>query len=189
MAVQSLQKKGRKKWYTISSTSHFKEKSLGETMAYEPESLIGRTVNVSMSNLTGNLRMQNVRINFKIKEVKDNTAFTEIVGYEVSPSHVRRIVRAGRDRVDVSLLKKTKDGVKVRVKPLLLTRFNTHKSARRDLKKKCEEFFDKLLKNLDYTTFVSELISNKVHVEMKQFLNKTYPLGGVEIRAMKKIEK
>ena len=100
-----------------------------------------------------------------------------------------RIVRAGRDRVDVSLLKKTKDGVKVRVKPLLLTRFNTHKSARRDLKKKCEEFFDKLLKNLDYTTFVSELISNKVHVEMKQFLNKTYPLGGVEIRAMKKIEK
>ena len=38
------------------------EKSLGETMAYEPENLIGRTVNVSMSNLTGNLRMQNFLI-------------------------------------------------------------------------------------------------------------------------------
>ncbi|MBS3156369.1 hypothetical protein J4413_04045 [Candidatus Woesearchaeota archaeon] len=189
MAVQSLTKKGKKKWYTISSTSHFKEKSLGETPAYEPERLIGRIVSTSMSNLTGNIRMQNVKISFKIKEVKDNNALTELVGYEVSSAHIKRIVRPGRDRVDASFIKKTKDGVKVVVKPLLLTRFNTHNSVRSELKKKCEEFFDKLFSETDYNLFISELISNRIHGSMKEFLNKTYPLGGVEIRVMKKIEK
>ncbi len=189
MAVQTLTKKGRKKWYTIASTPHFKERSLGETLAYDAENLIGRVISVSMSNLIGNIRMQNVKISFKVKEVKDNTAITEVVSYEVSPSHVKRIVRPGRDRVDVSLLKKTKDGIQVRIKPLLLTRFNTHKSVKRDLKKKCEEFFDKVLKELDYDSLISSLINNRIHTEMKQFLNKTYPLGGVEIRAMKKIGK
>ena len=187
MAVQELSKKGRKKWYTITASSNFNDRPLGETVSYEPEKLVGRVVSVNLSNLTGNLKAQNIKVSFRVKEIKDNQAVTEFIGYEMSQSYIKRVVRAGRDRVDLSFSGKTKDGVNVIVKPFLLTKFNTHRSIKTALKEKCKLFFDKYLSETDYPTLISQLISNKINQDMREALNKVYPLGNVEVRAMKRI--
>lgn len=187
MVIQALSKKGRKKWYTITASANFNEKPLGETLSYEPEKLVGRVVSVNLSNLTGNLKAQNIRVSFKVKEIKDNYAITELIGYEMSQSYVKRVVRTGRDRVDLSFIGMTKDKVKVIVKPFLLTKFNTHRSVKAALKEKCKAFFDKYLSETEYHTFISQLISNKINQDMREVLSKVYPLGNVEVRAMKRI--
>ncbi|MBI4159325.1 hypothetical protein HY500_03645 [Candidatus Woesearchaeota archaeon] len=186
MAVQALSKKGRKKWYTITASSHFNERPLGETLSYEPEQLTGRVISTNLSNLTGNLKAQNIKVSFRIKEIQDNHVVTEFIGYEMSPSYLKRVVRTGRDRVDLSFSGKTKDGVKVIVKPFLLTKFNTHRSVKTVLKEKCRAFFEKYFSETEYHTFVSQLISNKINQDMREALSKLYPLGNVEIRAMKR---
>jgi len=187
MAVQALIKKGRKKWYTIMASANFNERPLGETLSYEPEKLVGRVISVNLSNLTGNLKAQNIKVSFRVKEIKDNHAVTELVSYEMSQSYIKRVVRTGRDRVDLSFAGKTKDNVKVIVKPFLLTKFNTHRSVKAALKEQCKAFFDKYLSETEYHTFLSHLISNKINQDMREVLSKVYPLGNVEIRVMKRV--
>ena len=127
------EKKGKKKWYEILASKHFHNFAIGECVAYEDKNLFGKVVNVNLGNLTRDAKLQNVRIKFKINEIKDGKAYTEVKGYELATSYIKRIVRVGRSRIDDSFLVSTKDNVKLRLKPLVLTKYKTQKNILRNM--------------------------------------------------------
>tara|TARA_Y100000310_G_scaffold339088_1_gene430652 strand:- start:650 stop:1216 length:567 start_codon:yes stop_codon:yes gene_type:complete len=187
MAQKDLQKRKKKRWFTIVATKYFNNTEIGETTATEPSLLIGKNVSVNLMNLTQDIKSQNTKITFKIKEVKDEKALTDLVKYEVVPSSVRRMVHKDKEKIDDSYKLTTKDNVNVKIKPFILTRSSAQKSVLTALRKKALETLTEQLRKTTYDAFLENLIRFRVQSSMRKELSKIYPLAHFHVRKLEKL--
>jgi small subunit ribosomal protein S3Ae len=133
MAAEALKKSSsrvidtwkQKKWYKVLAPAYFGSQLLGETVAMEDDAVVGRTVTTSLMNVTGDVKKQNVIATFEVMKVNAGNGETRLKKLEIAPPSVRRMIRKGKDRVDVSLVCATKDNVIFRIKPFHVTRGKT----------------------------------------------------------------
>ena len=57
----------RKKWHAILAPTPFGEQQIAETLALDPEELVGRTVEINLMHLTKNMKRQNFNMKFKVE--------------------------------------------------------------------------------------------------------------------------
>ena len=173
----------RKIWFEIIAPQKiFNEMVIGETPAYKPEQVIGRTVDLNLAFLTGNFRYQNMKVIFQIYKVSGLKAYTQIKEVALYDAYVRRIVRKGTSRIDDSFVAETKDGIKVRVKPLVITRFRAHRKQKSAIRKAFREYLLNKIKELDYEELIEKIINRELQNEIAPTLNKIFPVQHVEIR-------
>src|SRR3989338_5688722 len=132
-------KKKKKIWVSILADKDFNNQEIGETLCEEPKQLIGRCIDVNLMTLTNDPKKQNVKLQFKVREIKGEKVEAEVIGYELNTSHVKRVIRRGSEKIDDSFLVETKDNVKYRIKPLLLTRYGTKRSILSAIRAKMRE--------------------------------------------------
>lgn len=180
-------KKKKKIWVSIFAPQQFNNLEIGETLCEEPKQLIGRKINVNLMTLTNDPKKQNVRLNFKVKEVKGEKVEAEVVGYELNSSHVKRVVRRGSEKIDDSFLVETKDNIKYRIKPLLLTRYETKRSILSAIRAKMREIAVENFKKNDSVTMLNLIVSNTFQREAKDAIKKIYPIAICEIRMLHKL--
>ena len=180
----SSQSKQKKKWYNIISPKSMGEAPMGETIISELENAIGRKIVVNLMNITGNGKHQNVNITFEVVNIKENNLHTRIIKYHILPTSIKRLVRRDKDRIDDSFKVKTKDGISVRIKPILLTRSNTNNSVRMMIRKQCRRFIFKKASETDFENFILDIMEYKFQRVMKDVLRKGYPLAVADIRSL-----
>lgn len=181
MAEQVVKLK-KKQWYQLIAPKQFDNVVLGETLVYEPGAMLGKTLNHSLMNLTNDNKKQNIHIHFKVVEIDGDKAKTNITGYEIAPSSVKRYVRRISKKIDISFNCETSDNVFLRVKPLIVTKADVKGSVVSKLIESAAAFLTKSIKKISYEEFISELISHKIQDATKSGLNKIYPLKVCEIR-------
>lgn len=179
---EQITKLKKKQWYPIIAPKQFDNIVLGETLVYEPSQMMGKTLSHSLMNLVNDTKRQNVNIHFKVVEIDDNKAKTKITGYEIVPSSVKRFVRRDSMKIDISFTCETSDNSLLRVKPLIVTKFDVKGSVAAKLRNNAISFLVKTIKNMGYDDIVNDLISHKLQNAMKESLNKIYPLKVCEIR-------
>jgi len=172
----------RKVWFEIISPKLFKNASIGETLVTDKEQLIGKEISSSLANLTGDIKRQSTVIKFKVTEIKDNKAIADIIGYFILPTHIRRMMRKGRQKVDHSFVCKTKDDSIVRVKFVLITKSFTKRKVLAGLRKTGEDILVSAIKDLTYSNLISDVVAYKIQRALKDHLKKIFPLKICEIR-------
>jgi len=185
--VLKSSKKQKKLWFNLVTPKEFGNYSIGETTAFDAQKLVGRNVKVSLMNLLNDPRKQNVQLKFKIKNVRDKSAVTEIISYGLQPAFIKRLVRKGRNKVEFSFVSETKDKVKIRIKPLMITRSKSQRAKLSDLKKKAHAMIDAKVKASNLSEFINEAISTKIQKEIKHKLKKICPLTVCEFRIITRI--
>ena len=108
--------KTKKKWYSIVAPA-FNNAVIGETLGYEPKNLENRKLDVNLMSITNDPKNQNTKIILKVNNVKDDNAIVDVIGYGLTLSYVRRLIRKDANKVVDSFVYETKDNVKVVVKP------------------------------------------------------------------------
>ena len=181
-------KKKKKKWYTILASSEFNKQVIAETISSDPKSLIGRTIKFSLMNLTREIKHQNIKIIFSINSVNENNALTEIVGYELVPSFIKRITRTGREKIDDVNTYETKNNIKLVLKLLIMTKSKTKRSILSNLRHKSKEFLTAKIQKQDYSELITSLITYTLQKELKSTLSKIYPVAVCDVRVLKKIK-
>ena len=181
-------KKKKKKWYTILASSEFNKQVIAETISSDPKSLIGRTIKFSLMNLTREIKHQNIKIIFSINSVNENNALTEIVGYELVPSFIKRITRTGREKIDNVNTYETKNNIKLVLKLLIMTKSKTKRSILSNLRHKSKEFLTAKIQKQDYSELITSLITYTLQKELKSTLSKIYPVAVCDVRVLKKIK-
>ena len=136
-------KKKKKKWYPIFASQEFKQAEIGETTSSSPESLINRTIEVNLMQLTNDIKKQNSIIVFKITEVKDDKALTEIIKLYLTPSAIKRLMFRDKNKIEDSFTAKTKYNIKFRIKPILITKAKTNRPILALLRKTTQEIVTK----------------------------------------------
>ena len=98
----------KKLWFSVIAPKLFANKEIGETYLPSHDVAVGRFLTVNIRELTGNMKDQNSQASFKITEFKNNALQTEVIGYKVTPAHIKRVVRKNTVRIDAYYQLKTK---------------------------------------------------------------------------------
>ena len=172
----------KKEWYEVHAPKQFGKVLIGEVTSSDPKKLIGRTIKIPLSELTRNIRLQGIHIKLRIHDVSTKNAITIVEGYEILPAMLKRYVRRRRTRVDDSFVVETKDNVRVRVKPIIITAFKTKGEVVKNLRATMRKLLSDIIKNSSYDDFVSGVVNHKLQGELMAKLNKLYPIKYCEIR-------
>ncbi|MBN2421207.1 hypothetical protein JXB27_02915 [Candidatus Woesearchaeota archaeon] len=173
-----------KRWYRVIAPAVFGNGQIGETIAAEESQLIGRTITTSLMNVIGDPKKQSLIGTFEIVSVNQGNAETKLKKLEIAPPSVRRMIRKGKERLDMSFLCATKDNVVVRLKPLLLTRGKTGGSVLTKIRHLADAVSRVEASKVSFDELVHSILSNRLQKMIKQRVNRLYPLRSVEIRAL-----
>lgn len=174
----------KKKWYELLAPQIYGEKSLGETLAESPDHIKGKVVTVNMMTLLGNPRKQNVSVKLRVDKVEGNKGLTKPIKLAMSHVSVKRLIRSGKDRVDVSFTTTSKVGTLLRAKPLIITKSLTSNSVKTALRAKAQEFLKEYFAKSSVDAIFDSVTRGNLQKEMKDVLEKIYPLRMVEMRVI-----
>jgi small subunit ribosomal protein S3Ae len=110
-----------KEWYKIHAPMMFNQALLGETPSADATSLIGRMTEVTVHDLTGDFSKMHVKLKFRVDDVRGFEAHTVFVGQDLTSDYIRRLTRRKKTKTDHVIDVVTKDGYKVRIKPMSIT--------------------------------------------------------------------
>src|SRR5512137_1217988 len=110
-----------KEWYKMYAPKMFNQVLLGETPSSDPAFIMGRMTEATVHDLTGDFSKMHVKLKFKVTEVRGFDAHTVFVGQDLTSDYIRRLTRRKRTKTDHVIDVRTKDGYKVRIKPMSIT--------------------------------------------------------------------
>ena len=185
MSERSVSKqRDGKRWYDLIAPEQFDRTELGSTFADEPDKVYGRTVEVTLGDITGDQGENNTKLTFKVNDVSSDAAYTEFVKHELARDYVRSLVRRGASKVDVAITVLTTDDYRVQLQPVAFTTKkadrNQEKAIRRvmiDLVREAaaERTFDELVDSA-----IEGRLSSAIYGEAKTI----YPLRRVEVQKL-----
>jgi len=177
-------KVAEKKWHSIYTSKSFNSTFIGECPVVSAEDLRGRTVTVSLANLTGEIRQQGTSLKFEINEIKDGSGIADIVGYEAAPTQLKRIIRKGVERIDDSFRCRTGDNKLVVIKPFAVTRVSTNNSKVKQLRKAIHTLLQNEISRNSFENVIHGIITTKLQKSIRTSLKKLHPLAAFEIKKL-----
>ena len=144
--------------------------------------LTGKRVKVDISRLA---RGKLGELTCIIKEVKNNRADAEPARLHIFPSYIKRFVRRGISKIDESFFSASSEKIKLRVKPIFITRKKVKRSVETSLRKEAKNFIIKLFNEMTLKDIFSETIKGEVQKKLSKKLKKIYPLSFCEIKELK----
>ena len=85
-----------KHWYRVRAPGLFQHVELGETVATEPEQVVGRTLEATLPELSGSgdSGKAHVKLRFRIERVSgEGVAEARFIGHDLTSDYVRRLAR------------------------------------------------------------------------------------------------
>ncbi len=174
---------GKKKiWVEILAPKLFNEQSIGETNVFEAKQAVGKGISVNMASLTGSHKKQTITISFNITGLREGKAITEIRGYKLANSSVKRMMRRGKAKIEDSFVCFTSDKVKIRVKPIVVTRTRANNSTLTSIRKALRNMISSAASKLTYAKMMEEVINYRIQKGMFESAKKVFPVSVCEIR-------
>jgi|TARA_B110000438_G_scaffold122033_1_gene119190 small subunit ribosomal protein S3Ae len=172
-----------KRWYTIRAPrTPWSFRVIGETLAEEPEQLIGRHYEVIQNELDGDFSKMHVKVVFRVTDVLGNDAITEFVGHELLKDHVRRQVRRDRGKIDDTIDVITEDGYYVRFKPLMISRGRIKSSQKQQMRTLAREVILKTGATSTWYKLQASTLDGTLETMIKEAVSKIQPVRTVVIR-------
>ena len=124
MVKAAVDKWKSKKWFEVIAPALFNEKKIGDTFAADYRMILGRAVEISLSDLTGDPKMQRIKLLFKISDVKGERALTNYLGHKITQDYERSLARRRNSKFYSNQTAETKDGRKIAVKSIVVASGN-----------------------------------------------------------------
>ncbi|MGA8275214.1 MAG: 30S ribosomal protein S3ae [Thermoplasmata archaeon] len=172
--------------YKVRAPGLFQHADLGETVATEPEQLIGRTLETTFPELSGiqDAGKAHVKLRFKIERLSgDGVAETRFIGHDLTSDYVRRLARRKRSKIDLSLIVTTKDGVQIIVKPVAVGEQRLQTRLRAELRHKMVEVLNEQAASHTAVEFVREMLQGELAKALAHGVKTLYPLKKIELRS------
>ena len=141
-----------KSWYTIKTPVAFGDKEIGTTPARDPELVYGRTVEVTMRELTGDFSKQYIKM-----------------------------IRRGTSRIDAPVIVTTQDERKLKLHVLAVTTRRAKSSQQKYMRETINELVTKVASEKTFDELVENSVNGRLASEIYHKAKKIYPLKRVEI--------
>ncbi|MEK6900378.1 MAG: hypothetical protein AABX05_04615 [Nanoarchaeota archaeon] len=174
----------KKVWYKILSPKQFGQMEIGETYLSTPEEAVGRTLKINLKDITGNMKDQSAYVKFKVDSIEGTALKTSAIGYELTATYVKKMVRKNTDRLDDFMIFRSKDGKTALLKILIITQHKAQRSVQKQLKQKAKMLLGEELRKDSFDVFITNLVTRKTQILLKKMLHKIHPVNEVAIRML-----
>ncbi|MHA2364492.1 MAG: 30S ribosomal protein S3ae [Candidatus Hodarchaeales archaeon] len=191
---RTVDKWALKSLYTIQSPEDIdfgsdKGAIVGETVASDPDLIIGRILEVPLSDLTQKFSLIHIKLLFKVVEVSGTSAKTKFFGHSYAHDFVRSLVKRRRTRIDWIGNVKTKDDKELRLTVTSLTLRRAKTSRKHSIRLETQDIVNKLANEMNFNEFVSYMLRGDMSHELYEANRKIYPLAQVEVQKSKVLTK
>ncbi len=176
-----------KDWYTITSPAYFGGNVIASVPASSPENMMGRTVETTLSDITGDFSQQHLKLYFQVINVKKREAETIFKGHEYTGDYLRSLVRRGSTRIDSIVNITTKKGYKLRLSVVAFSVLRIRKSQILNVRKVMRRILHEKAESLFFDQIVQEAVLGKIASDIYNEAKKIIPLRHTGIRKSKLI--
>ena len=181
-AARKVKDKWRaKNWYNILAPTLFDNVIVAETLAGEPNNLIGRITQASLQDITNDFRKAHIKLFFKISNIEGENAHTVFHGHSLTSDYLRRMVRRRRSRIDGVYDVETRDGARIRAKPFAITDRRIQNSQKRLIRGAMKNTLTTEAKQKTLNSFLKDSFEGKLGTEIYKHCKNLYPVRRVEI--------
>lgn len=171
-----------KEWYTIHAPRMFNEAEIGETPSADPEFVIGRTVEVTVQDLTGDFSKMHIKLKFKVSSVDGHDAKTEFTGHDLTSDYVRRLTRRKKTKTDHVVDIVTKDGFSYRIKTMAIADKRIQSSQEDAMRRVIGETLVAMGKEQTLSQMVKAIVSGDLAKDLARACRVVIPIKRIEIR-------
>ena len=185
MSERSVSKqRDGKRWYTLIAPEQFDRTELGSTFADEPEKVYGRTVEVTLGDITGDQGENNTKLTFKVNDVSSDAAYTEFIEHELARDYVRSLVRRGASKVDVAITVLTTDDYRVQLQPVVFTTKKADRNQEKAIRRVMIDLVEEAAAERTFSELVDSVIEGRLSSAIYGEAKTIYPLRRVEVQKL-----
>ncbi|MFA9517240.1 30S ribosomal protein S3ae [Halopenitus sp. H-Gu1] len=176
--------KQEKRWYSVLAPEQFDRAEIGETLAAEPEQVVGRTITTTLGELTQESGANNTKLTFKITDVGSDTAYTEFVKYELTRDYLRSLVRRGSSKIEASITVLTTDDYRVRLQPVSFTTKKADRSQEQAIRRVMIDQVNDAAAERTFADLVDSIVEGRLSSAIYGDAKMIYPLRRVEVQKL-----
>ncbi len=177
-----------KNWYRVLAPDMFEAVQIGETLADDPNKVVGRVLDVTLQQLTGDFSKMHIKLLFKINNVKGSDAFSNFIGHSLTSDYIRRLTRRKRSKTDGVIDVYTKDGFKIRIKPMAVTEKRIQTSQQHAIRMVMQNVISIHAKDKLVSEFIRDMLAGDISSMIFKKCKPIYPIKRVEIRGSEILE-
>jgi len=170
-----------KSWFKVHTPDNLGKVFIGDTIANDAESVVGRIMTSTLGEITNDYAKQHMKMSFKINSVTGDAAYTEFVGHEVTRDYLRSLVKRRSTRIDCHVPLVTKDGKKVQLTISCYTFARANVSQEHAIRKIITEAVTAQASAWDLTTLVNVIVSGEISRDLFKAVKIIYPTRRVEV--------
>ena len=171
-----------KEWYKIHAPRMFNEAEIGETPSADSEYVIGRTVEVTVQDLTGDFSKMHIKLRFKVSSVDGHDAKTEFIGHDLTSDYVRRLTRRKKTKTDHVVDIVTKDGFSYRIKTMAIADKRIQSSQEDAMRRVIGETLVAMGQEQTLSQMVKAIVSGDLAKDLARACRIIIPIKRIEIR-------
>ncbi len=170
-----------KSWYKVYVPEVFGKTYMGDTIANEPENVVGRIISTTLGEVTQDYAKQQIKLHLKITNVAGDAAYTDFDGHEVTRDFMRSLVKRKTSRIDSIIPVTTKDGKIFRVTITCLTLSRANLSQVHAIRDTLSSFVRAYATQVNQDAFIKDMVSGEIAKELHKQIKTIYPIRRVEI--------
>jgi small subunit ribosomal protein S3Ae len=174
-----------KSWFKVHVPDNLGKTYIGDTIANDAESVVGRIMTSTLGEITNDYAKQYMKMSFKIATVTGDSAYTEFVGHEVTRDYLRSLVKRRSSRIDTIVPVVTKDGKKVRLTVCTYTFARANLSQEHAIRAAIMQTIAAQAGSWDLTTLVNGIVSGEISRDLFKAVKTIYPTRRVEVTKSK----
>jgi len=170
-----------KSWFKVHVPDNLGKTYIGDTIANDAESVVGRVMTATLGEITNDYAKQYMKMNFKITTVTGDSAYTEFVGHEVTRDYLRSLVKRRSSRIDTIVPVVTKDGKKVRLTVCTYTFARANISQEHAIRNAIMQAIAAQSSAWDLTTLLNGIVTGEISRDLFKAVKTIYPTRRVEV--------
>jgi SSU ribosomal protein S3AE len=170
-----------KSWYKVYVPEVFGKTYMGDTIANEPEKVVGRVISTTLGEVTQDYAKQQIKLRLRITNVAGDAAYTDFAGHEVTRDFMRSLVKRKTSRIDSILPVTTKDGKIFRVTVTCLTLSRANLSQVHAIRDTLSSFVRAYAAQINHDAFIKDMVSGEIAKELLKQIKTIYPIRRVEL--------
>jgi small subunit ribosomal protein S3Ae len=170
-----------KSWYKVYTPDNLGKTFIGDTIANDPESVVGRVMQTTLGEITNDYARQNVKMRFRVASVAGDSAYTEFIGHEMTRDYLRSLVKRRTSRVDCHIPITTKDGKRVELTVTCYTLTRANLSQVHAIRSMITQRVTEWATAGDMNQLLNGIIAGEISKELFKVLKLVFPIRRVEI--------
>ncbi|MDH7510431.1 MAG: 30S ribosomal protein S3ae [Methanolinea sp.] len=170
-----------KSWYKVFAPEVLGKTYIGDTIANDPESVVGRILQTTLGEIINDYARQNVKMKFKIANVAGDSAYTEFVGHEIARDYLRSMIKRRTSRIDCHVPVTTKDGKRVDLTVTCFTLTRANLSQAHEIRSIISSMIAKMGSEADMNGIISGIVNGDFSREVFKAVKPVFPVRRVEV--------